>query len=108
MEQNPNPQPTTTEHNLSNVSDVDVSDAESHIDLNADTYESSDDIEEISPPPRAAGRDKTKCVAKHVEEADRKARHMVEIEAKFQEHKLLQKEKNDLQREYLDFFRRQL
>ncbi|CAI9290335.1 unnamed protein product [Lactuca saligna] len=46
-------------------------DAESHIDLNTDSDEISDDIEEISPPRGAAGRKK----AKHVEKVDRKAKH---------------------------------
>lgn len=47
-----------------------------------------------------------KRVAKHVDDVEMKAHHMAEMKAKFDEHNLLQKEKNELKHEHLDFLRR--
>lgn len=86
-----------------NSSSVDVSDTWTHIDLNADTNEIPDDIEEISPPRRPSGCDKMRHIARHVDEVEAKAKDVTEIKAKFDEHNLLQKEKNELKRCHLEF-----
>ena len=75
-----------------NSSSVDVSDARTHIDLNADTDEILDDIEEISTPGRPPGRDKARSAARHAEEVKAKANEAAEMRAKFGEHNLLIKE----------------
>ncbi|CAH1438660.1 unnamed protein product [Lactuca virosa] len=62
-------------------------------DLNADTDEIPDDIEEISPPRRPSGRDKARRVARHAEEVEAKTKDAAETRAKFDEHNLLIKEK---------------
>lgn len=76
-----------------NSSLLDVSDTQTHIDLNADTDEIPDDIKEISPPQQLAGCRKAKHAAKYAEDVEMKAHHMVKRKAKFDEHNLLQKEK---------------
>ena len=67
-----------------NSSSINVSDAQTHIDLNEDTNEILGEIEEISPPRRPLGHDKVKRTSNYVEESDEKAKHMAEIETKFQ------------------------
>lgn len=42
-----------------------------HIDLNVDTDEISDDIEDISHPWRSVGHDKAKLVVRHADEVDK-------------------------------------
>lgn len=91
-----------------NSSSFDISDAQTHINLNADTNKITVEIKEISTPRRPVGQDKVKRAAKHAYKVVRKAKHMEEIEAKFKEHNLIQKEKNDLWSEHLDFLRRKV
>ena len=76
-----------------NSSSVDVSDALTRIDLNADTDDIPDDINEISPPRQPPGRDKARRSARHAEEVKAKAKDATEMRAKFDEHNLLIKEK---------------
>ncbi|KAL7586502.1 hypothetical protein Lser_V15G37058 [Lactuca serriola] len=90
-----------------NSSSVDVSDARTHIDLNVDIDEIPDDVEEISPPPRPPGRDKARRAARHAEEVEAKAKDAAEMRAKFNEHNLLRKEKNELKRRHLEFLEMQ-
>ncbi|XP_023763213.2 uncharacterized protein LOC111911692 [Lactuca sativa] len=90
-----------------NSSPVDVSDARTNISLNADDDEIPDDIQEISPPRRPPGRDKARRAARHAEEVETRAKDTVEMRAKFDEHNLLIKEKNDLKRRHLEFLERQ-
>ncbi|XP_023749409.1 uncharacterized protein LOC111897693 [Lactuca sativa] len=90
-----------------NSSSVDVSNARTNIDLNADDDEIPDDIQEISPPRRPPGRDKVRRAARHAEEMETIAKDAAEMRAKFDEHNLLIKEKNELKRRYLEFLERQ-
>ncbi|KAL7584206.1 uncharacterized protein LOC111916973 [Lactuca sativa] len=90
-----------------NSSSVDVSDARTHINLNADIDEIPDDIEEISPPRRPPGRDKARRAARHAEEVEAKAKDAAEMRTKFDERNLLIKEKNKLKRRHLEFLERQ-
>lgn len=76
-----------------NSSSVDVSDAQTHINLNVDTDEIPDDIEEITPPRRPPRCDKARRTARHAEEVEPKEKDAAEMRAKFDEHNLLQKEK---------------
>lgn len=52
-----------------NSSSFDVSDTHTNIDLNGDIDEISDDVEEISPPRRSVGPDKSKRDQHHADEA---------------------------------------
>ena len=79
-----------------NSSSVDMSDTWTNIDLNADDDEIPDDIQEISPPRRSPGRDKVRRAARHAEEVETRAKDAAEMRAKFDEHNLLIKEKNEL------------
>ncbi|KAL7594993.1 hypothetical protein Lser_V15G29071 [Lactuca serriola] len=90
-----------------NSSSVDVSNARTNIDLNADDDEIPDDIQETSPPRRPPGRDKVRRAARHAEEVETRAKDAAEMRAKFDEHNLLIKEKNELKRRYLEFLERQ-
>ncbi|XP_023747506.1 uncharacterized protein LOC111895662 [Lactuca sativa] len=90
-----------------NSSSIDVSDARTNIDLNADDDEIPDDIQEISPLRRPPGRDKARRVARHAEEVETRAKDAAEMRAKFDEHNLLIKEKNELKRRHLEFLERQ-
>ncbi|KAL7589119.1 hypothetical protein Lser_V15G37747 [Lactuca serriola] len=90
-----------------NSSSVDVSDARTNIDLNADDDEIPDDIQEISPPRRPPGRDKARRAARHAEEVKTRAKDATEMRVKFDEHNLLIKEKNELKRRHLEFLKRQ-
>ncbi|XP_023768336.1 uncharacterized protein LOC111916916 [Lactuca sativa] len=90
-----------------NLSSIDVSDAQTHIDLNADTDDIPDDIEEISPPRRSLVRDKARHATRHAKEVEAKAKDAAEMRAKFDEHNLLIKEKKDLKRRHLEFLERQ-
>ena len=90
-----------------NSSSVDVSGARTNIDLNADDDEIPDDIQEISPPRRPLGRDQARHAARHAEEVETRAKDAAEMRAKFDEHNLLIKEKNNLKRRHLEFLERQ-
>ena len=81
--------------------------AQTHIDLNADTDDIPDDIEEISPPRRSLVRDKARRAARHTEEVETRAKDAAEMRAKFDEHNLLIKEKNELKRRHLEFLESQ-
>ncbi|KAL7582103.1 hypothetical protein Lser_V15G44129 [Lactuca serriola] len=76
-----------------NSSSVDVSDARTNIDLNADDDEIPNDIQEISPPRRPPGRDKARRAARHAEDVETRAKEAAEMRAKFDEQNLLIKEK---------------
>lgn len=76
-----------------NSSSFDVLDALTHIDLNNDTDEIPNDINEISPPRRPTGRDKVRRAVKHAKELETKARDMVEMKAKSDKNNLIQNEK---------------
>ncbi|XP_023755461.1 uncharacterized protein LOC111903928 [Lactuca sativa] len=90
-----------------NSSSVDVSDARTNIDLNADDDEIPNDIQEISPPRRPPGRDKARRAARHAEEVETRAKDAAEMRAKFDELNLLIKEKNELKRRHLEFLESQ-
>lgn len=55
----------------------------------------------------SVGDDKAKRAAKHAEKVDRKSKHIAGIKAKFQNHNIIQRKKNDLRHEHLDFLRNQ-
>ncbi|XP_052624898.1 uncharacterized protein LOC128132391 [Lactuca sativa] len=90
-----------------NFSSVDASDARTNIDLNTDDDEIPDDIQEISPPRRSPGRDKARHAARHAEEVETRAKDAAEMRAKFDEHNLLIKQKNESKRGHLEFLERQ-
>ena len=61
---------------------VDVSGARTNIDLNADTDEIPDnlnDIEEISPPRRPIGRDKARRAQRHADETESRRQEQNEM-----------------------------
>ncbi|XP_023735045.1 uncharacterized protein LOC111882906 [Lactuca sativa] len=62
-----------------NSSSVDVLDARTNIDLNADDDEILDDIQEIFPPRRLPGRDKARRAARHAEEVETRAKNAAEM-----------------------------
>lgn len=70
---------------------MNVSNAQTHISINANTDDILDDVEEISPPRQSGGRDNARRVEKHAEEVEAKARYMVDMKTKSEEHNLLQK-----------------
>ena len=76
-----------------NSSSLDVSDARTHIDLNTDTDDIPNDIDEISPPRRPIVRDKARRTAKHAQEFEMNKSDIAEMKAKFDDHNLIQKEK---------------
>ncbi|XP_023766422.2 uncharacterized protein LOC111914943 [Lactuca sativa] len=105
-----NKTPTSSEvqsKRSSNSSSVNVSDARANIDLSVDDDKIPDDIQEISPPRRPPGRDKARRAARHAEEVETRAKDAAEMRAKFDEHNLLIKEKNELKRRHLEFLERQ-
>lgn len=59
-----------------NSSVIDVSAAQTHIDLHVDIGEIPDDIEDISPPRQPTGHDKAKRAAKHADDVERKTKHI--------------------------------